>query len=187
MPCQLLQQINQTIYEQYSNAKITIPNFPIDKNVSKIELDKQAYYDTHTLSLADANAPIEYRFCELFKNSAIPLNQSTSFSYPTIYPPKITVENNVVVITFDERSPSYYTYKIDRYDYATHTTLYEGKLPSTFQDYDLMEGKNYVYTITPIYKNNIGVSIALPTITTKQDNKAEINQQEILSKEWWDF
>lgn len=187
IPCQLLQQINQTIYEQYSNAKITIPNFPIDKNVSKIELDKQAYYDTHTLSLADANAPIEYRFCELFKNSAIPLNQSTSFSYPTIYPPKITVENNVVVITFDERSPSYYTYKIDRYDYATHTTLYEGKLPSTFQDDDLMEGKNYVYTVTPIYKNNIGVSIALPTITTKQDNKAKINQQEILSKEWWDF
>ena len=99
----------------------------------------------------------------------------------------VNVENNVVVITFDERSPSYYTYKIDRYDYATHTTLYEGKLPSTFQDDDLMEGKNYVYTVTPIYKNNIGVSIALPTITTKQDNKAEINQQEILSKEWWDF
>ena len=66
------------------------------------------------------------------------------------------------------------------------TTLYEGAYIHEFIDVSLLENKNYVYTITPIYNGKNGISISLPSISTRKSEKAEINN-EILSKDWWDY
>ncbi len=186
-PCSILSSVNKALYALYQKNGQSIPDFSQSKNVRKIDLDKTAYYDTHTLCLADKYAPESERFSELFKKSAIPLNTSTSFSNPTIIPPELTLCDGAVKITFDKHSPTYYTYKIDRYDYVTHTTVYEGEFIPIFTDQTLSENKNYVYTIIPIYKENIGKPIVLPTVTTKSGEPPKLNDREILSKNWWEY
>ena len=184
-PCELLREINEKIYSFYENRQLSIPPFKLDENVKKVALDKHAYYDKHTLLLADENAPFEGQFSELFKTSAIPLNKSTSYTCPAINQPTISMKNNVVTITFNDSFPKYYNYKIERYDYVSHTTLYQGEYIPFFLDENLTDGKNYVYIVTPIYNGKEGAPTVLPTISTKQSEKAEINQ-EILNKKWWE-
>ena len=184
-PSSILYKINQALFEIYNSKKTKINTFTQPKNILRIELDKPAYYDTHTLVIADDNAPASYRISELFKTSAIPLNKSTSFSNPSIFTPTISAQNNTVSITFDERSPRYYTYKIERYDYASHTTLYEGEFLSKFIDDSLVEGNAYVYTITPICGGINGTPITLPSVSLQTGEKVEIGHDKILSKDWW--
>ena len=185
-PCELLREINESIHEVYGGEKQSIPPFKLDKNIKKIALDKHAYYDKHTLLLADDNAPLEGRFTELFKTSAIPLNKSTAYTCPTINAPSVSIKNKVVTITFNDTFPKYYNYKIERYDYASHTTLYQGEYIPFFSDESLCDDKNYVYIVTPIYNGKEGTPTVLPTISTRNSEKAELNQ-EILSKEWWQY
>ncbi len=185
-PCNLLYQINKLLEKQYGEKGIKIANFPACKNVRRVDLDKAAYYDTHTLLLADELAPENYRISELFKSSAIPLNKSTSFSSPSIVAPTLSLKGNAVLLTFDERSPTYYEYKIDRYDYATHTTVYQGEFIKTFTDSGLHENKTYLYTVTPMYDGREGTPIALPAVTTKAGG-LKIEDYKILEKEWWDY
>jgi len=184
-PCQLLLEVNKTLYNSYKEKKESIEGFPLSPHVKKVELDKPAYYDTHTLLLADENSPMQYRMSELFKKIAIPLNKSTSFSVPTISAPTLSVAENTVSIHFDKSCPSYYQYKIERYDYVTHTTLYIGAFTSTFEDTALLPDKNYLYTVTPLFHGNAGTTISLPIVSTKKGEWAEINHEDILSKEWW--
>ncbi len=185
-PCSLLYEINQALGDIYKARKVNIDDFKVPKNIVRVELDKPAYYDTHTLLLADDNAPTSYRISELFKKSAIPLNKSDSFSNPNICAPTISTQNNTVLITFDERLPRYYTYKIERHDYASHTTLYEGKFLSKFIDDTLIEGSVYVYTVTPIYNGVEGATITLPSVSVEVGEKVEIGHDKILSKDWWE-
>ena len=185
-PCELLREINESIYKLYEREQQSIPPFKLDKNVKKIALDKCAYYDMHTLLLADDNAPLEGQFNELFKTSAIPLNKSTAYTCPTINTPTVSIKNKVVTITFNDTFPKYYTYKIERYDYVSHTTLYQGEYIPFFSDESLCDDKNYVYIVTPIYNGKEGEPTVLPTISTRNSEKAELNQ-EILSKEWWQY
>ena len=185
-PCQLLYEINEALYNDYQEKGERIDNFSPPASVKKIELDKTAYYGTHTLLLADENSPLQYRISELFKTRAIPLNKSTSFTYPTIKSPTLSVEENIVYIRLNEDAPTYYQYKIERYDYVTHTTLYIGPLSSIFKDDTLIHGKTYLYTITPIYNGQEGEKLSLPLVTTKKGEQAEINHEDILSKEWWE-
>ena len=135
--------------------------------------------------LADDNSPAEYQFSELFKTSAIPLNKSTSFSKPEIALPKISLDTNGVKITFNANSPSYYQYRIERYDYATHTTVYEGNFVETFLDKTIEENKRYEYVVTPIYKEHKGVSVKLPVISTGYGNK--LQNDKILDENWWEY
>ncbi len=187
MPCTLLHDVNQSILQFYERNQISVPNFSMPQTITKIKLDKASYYDTHTISLADELSPKEYQISELFKTSAIPLNKSTSFSNPHINPPLLRFENNHVIITMDKASPSYYTYKIERYDYVTHTTIYNGKFLSNFIDDKLCEGKTYLYTITPYYQNRAGTPISLPCVSTKKKDMHSLNDNEILQKEWWEY
>ncbi len=182
-PCNLLYALNLAIGRAYEEKNVKIPAFSVGKNVVRVDLDKATYYDTHTLSLADELSPPSERISELFKKSAIPLNKSVSFSKPSIPPPRLSVQNNAVVITFDERCPTHYGYKIDRYDYVTHTTVYEGAFIPSFIDESLEEGKTYVYTVTPYYKEKAGQEITLPSV----NRKSNFADQEILSKDWWDY
>ncbi len=186
-PCYLLHRINQELYERYQRKNERVNDFRLSDKLVRVDLDKQAYYDTHTLSLADELSPKEYRFSELFKKSATPLNKSLSFSNPTIVPPSITLTDNGIKISFDPHNPVYYRYKIDRYDYATHTTVYDGTLIPYFIDENLQENKNYVYTVIPYYQTIEGAPITLPTITTKAGESPTLEHDEILSKEWWQY
>ncbi len=182
-PCNLLYELNLAIGQAYEEKNVKIPTFPVSKNVVRVDLDKATYYDTHTLALADELSPASERVSELFKKSAIPLNKSVSFSKPSIPPPQLSIKNNAVVITFDERCSTHYRYKIDRYDYVTHTTVYEGEFTPVFIDEDLENGKSYVYTVTPYYQERAGKGITLPSVSTKSN----FADREILSKEWWDY
>lgn len=184
LPCNFLLQIN----ERLSNlSPYPIANFSVPKNVVRVTLDKIGYYDTHTLSLADAIAPEEYTFQELFKNDAIPLKTSDLFSNPTIVPPDLRYENGNVVITFDEKSSKLYRFKIERYDYTTHSTLYVGEYIKKFTDENVLKNKNYVYSVTPIYQGRQGKTIVLPTVSTREGERPWPSDQEILEKDWWDY
>lgn len=185
LPCSLLYKIHQRLYENYQQNGVCISSFQQPKNVREVKLDKPCYYDRHTIALADELSPAEYTFTELFKNSAIPLNKSTSFSFPTLLSPQIKLVNNQVQILFDKRSPTYYEYEIDRYDYVTHTTIYQGGYKPVVTDDCLQENKTYVYTVTPSYQGRKGAPITLPSVSTKTGDL--LKDREILQKEWWDY
>ena len=183
-PCNYLKSINEFLYGEYQARGEKIQDFRKPINISRIALDKTAYYDTHTMKLADNNAPKEYQFTELFKTTSIPLIKSTSFTSPSIPKPIVKRENDQVIIQFDHRFPPYYSYKIERYDYATHTTLYQGKLVETFVD-RISPNKKYVYKITPIFNKNIGSSVELPIINTSTIPSTLVEDKRILDTDWW--
>ncbi len=186
-PCSMLFQINEYLYNGYLQQNKTIDDFSKPENVVRIELDKSTYYDTHTLSLADDLSPKEYRVSELFKRECIPTKKSDFFSNPSIFRPTLTLENGKVEIVLDDRSPKLYSYRIDRYDYATHTTVYQGEYIPSFTDETVQDNKNYIYTVIPIYNGKEGIAITLPTVTTKPGANPIQNDEEILSKEWWEY
>lgn len=185
LPCNLANTLHSFLYEQYNQQSVSISPFSKPKEVVCVALDKSAYCDTHTLLLADELSPPNQQIYEWFKTSAIPLNKSTSFTLPNIVAPQIKLVENKVIITFDCQ-PSYYTYKIERSDYVTHSTLYEGKLLQTFEDSAIEADKQYVYTVTPIYKDRIGTPVVLPSISTNTGNEPNWQDNAMLDKNWWD-
>ncbi len=186
-PCNYLFKINEKLYQNYQDKNTSIPAFSKPQGVSVIELDKPAYYDTHTIKLADELSPAAYRFSELFKTSAIPLNKSDSFSNPSIVEPRLEVIDGQVFIRLDERSPRYYHYKILRTDYATHTTLnlYEGGYFSTYIDKSPPLKSTCVYTVIPLYNQRKGKEIKLPAVSLSSNENAPAEKDKILEDEWW--
>ena len=175
LPCNYLLRLNEFLYREQKPSPFSKPN-----TVQEVALDKTAYYDTHTMMLADDIAPVEYRINEWFKHDAIPTKKSDTFSFPSISTPTIKIENGYVRITFDSKAPKYYTYTIDRYDYATHTTVYDGNYIEVFYDNKLEKDKRYLYTVTPYFKDRKGKPIPLPEVTTKK-------QEQLLGEEWWKY
>ena len=188
IPCNILLSINQAIEQIYKQRNEAIPSFKKSAGVSQIQLDKTSYYDRHIILSADPKAPVEYTFSELFKNSCIPLKQSDSFTNPSISPPSLSLKENGVEITFQSSTPEYYSYKILRTNYNTHTTkmLYYGERIDYFLDDTIENGKTYQYSIVPIFQNNIGQKITLPTVTTSAD-ELPLEKDKILEKDWWDY
>ena len=185
LPCNALLKINEHLKDFYQARGENIPAFPKPNSIVKISLDKPSYYDTHTILLADDAAPQEQTFFELFKNSAIPLNKSTSFTFPMITAPYLSVVGNQVSITFDDSFPSYYEYTIDRYDYVTHTTVYQGGYTPLFTDTLTEKDKTYLYTVTPSFQGKTGKSVPLPSVSTKEGE--QLKDKEMLQKEWWEY
>ncbi len=185
LPCNTLLKINEYLDAFYTEHNEKINGFRTPKSITTIALDKPSYYDTHTILLADEAAPKEYTLTELFKKSAIPLNKSTSFTFPCVNSPALEVVGNQITITFDNTFPSYYDYTIDRYDYVTHTTVYQGGYTPLFTDTIDEKDKTYVYTITPSFQGRMGTPIPLPSVSTKQGES--IKDKEIIQKEWWEY
>ena len=186
LPCNVLRAINESIYENYQQNNEEIDSFYKPNNVIEVSLDKAMYYDRHILQVADDISPVEYTMKDLFKKSSIPLKKSTSFSRPEIIPPTIIYKNGQVNISFSNNLPQYYLYKIEKYDYVTHNTVYFGEYLPVFIDTDISENKKYQYSITPIYQDHIGKTVSLPPITTGGESIL-IEEKEILQKEWWEF
>ena len=185
LPCNILLKINECLNSFYAKRNEKIDPFSKPKSIMSIDLDKPSYYDTHTILLADELAPKEYTFTELFKNSVIPLNKSTSFTFPQVNTPTLKVVGNQINITFDSTFPTYYAYTIDRYDYVTHTTVYQGGYTPFFSDTIDGTDKTYVYTVTPSFQGRMGKPITLPSVSTKQGES--LRDKEILQKEWWEY
>ena len=188
LPCNLLLQIHENLAQNYAKKNQKIPSFVKPKKVVSVCLDKPSYYDKHTMVLADDNAPKEYCFTELFKSSEIPLNKSVSFSKPSISTPTVSTENNGVCITFDNASPTYYSYRIIRKDYVTHNTkiVYDGDRIDRYTDEDLSPNRTYEYSVIVSYKNHESAPIVLPTVSTSETT-TKINKDAILEKNWWDY
>ncbi|MBE7079818.1 MAG: penicillin-binding protein [Clostridiales bacterium] len=178
-PCHILQQINHYLYGQYGN----IPAFNKPSQVVEVSLDKISYYDTHTIQLSDDNAPVNYRFTELFNKRHIPAKKSDFFSNPSILPPTVNIRNGQVVITLQKDSPTVYQYCIVRYDYATHTTVYKGAHFDEFCDASAKPNQKYIYTVTPIYNEHAGVGVTLPSISTD----TQFQDDQMTEKEWWKY
>ncbi len=188
LPCNLLSYINIYLQNDYANTNATIDDFSLPTNVERVTLDKISYYDTHTLLLADDCAPAEYTFVEWFTKNQIPTKKSSYFTKPSILTPEISYQNGKVAIKFKQAYEKIYRYKIDRYDYVTHTTVYEGEYIDEFFDENLLDGKRYVYTITPIYNGKEGEKVVLPTISTSEGIlPPSIAESEILEKHWWEY
>ena len=186
-PCNLLLAVNEYLHQTLVKQNRALEKFPVPNGVVRVALDKTSYYDTHTLSLADEKSPVEYRFTELFKKTAIPAKTSDFFSNPSIISPVLQYKDGKVVIRFDDKSPAFYQYKIERYDYATHNTLYFGEYIKEYTDERIEPNKNYVYTVTPIFQKTQGKPIVLPAVSTKYGESPTANDGEILKKNWWEY
>ena len=90
-------------------------------------------------------------------------------------------------IRFSSDSPSYYDYIIQRYDYVTHSTVYQGKRQEIFLDQNLTQNKSYVYTVIPVYRGIKGTPVTLPEITFKKSATDVQEPPPIADKEWWDY
>ena len=177
-PCEMALKVNEILYKQ-SGA---ISPFNRPSGVVSVAVDRQAYEREHTVLRADENAPAEYRFSELFKNSQIPLKQSRAFTSPTILPPTLHLTEEGVEIRFDKNAPSFYEYIVRRRDLWGETVVYDGGFQDCVLDTDVLTDSVYAYTVTPKYKSFVGKTVLLPSISTK---KNAVQDGEILSKEWW--
>ncbi|MBQ8292038.1 MAG: penicillin-binding protein [Clostridia bacterium] len=190
-PCNFLLKINDTLNDLYQTRNQSIKSFCLPRSVVRVNLDKTSYYDTHTLYLADKNAPPAYYFEEVFKKKLVPKKTSVFFTKPTINPPILNYENGKVHIVFDEDLPSVYSYKIERYDYATHSnyvrhsTLYFGEYTKEYTDNSIQKNRVYKYVVTPVYNNTFGEQIELPTVSTKYNTGKE--EDATPKTPWWEY
>ncbi len=187
LPCSILLKINEYLCNQITSGNSPQPQFCKPQSIVEIALDKVAYQNSHSLSLADDIAPPSYQFKELFRQNAIPLNKSTSFSNPSIIPPNIKIENDEVKIVFNDNLPRYYTYKIERYDGEKKTILYDGGYLNEFKDDTIKMHKRYIYTVTPAYQEHVGAPIILPSVCTQNNKNQDEQNKEILTKNWWEY
>jgi membrane peptidoglycan carboxypeptidase len=193
LPCNMSLELHQELSKNYSNKNVAIPNFTPTSNVEKIAIDKINYDKNHELLLADEKSPNEYKIFELFKTQLIPTQQATHFSHPTIPSPSIEVKNNVATITLDINTPNFYSFLIEKHYYAshntyvTHSTVYNGKLKTPISD-KLTDDKSYIYSITPIYKENKGKTIYLPAVSIGSSKPINpLTPPDISSKDWWNY
>ncbi len=184
LPCNYLLQINQLLQEAYTQQNKEISPFEKPRDVVTVALDSISYYDTHTLLLADDLAPVNYQLQELFALHAVPTRKSSVFSNPSIPLPMVKYQNGQVEIHFTSHEQLPYNYRISRYDYVTHTTVYDGVALPVFIDERIERNKRYVYTVTPYFQDKYGEEIRLPEINTQSNPAA--NDDEMLQKDWWD-
>ena len=187
IPCNIALKINEYLYKDHFPEDFRKPS-----GVENVFLDKTEYYSTHNIMLADENSPVESRFSELFKKSALPSLKSERFTNPAIEMPSIAYKEGKIVIRFAKGTPDDYDYLIDRFDSVTHTTVYSGKYIETFVDEKIKDGKTYVYTITPVYKGVKGKPVTLPSVSTKKEGEnvrpiVPDTPPDIVEKNWWDY
>lgn len=183
-PCNLAKEILEGLYRAYQEKGETIPKFCVPKEVVCVTLDKLSYTQSHACLLADDAAPAAYRFQEYFKKTQTPKKQADFFSAPSITTPTAVFEHGKIQLFFPNNAPDFYRYKIERYDYVKHSTLYEGGPLHCFVDADILPDKKYVYTVTPFYGEHAGTPIELPEIFTKSVSD---EKNAIIDKDWWAY
>ncbi len=185
LPCNYLLQIHQALQAFYEGKQQTITDFIRPTGVVSTTLDTIAYENAHTLELADEIAPAQYRFDELFSKNSAPTKRATHFSNPKIPSPTIHLQDGAVVLTFDKDIPSFYEYRIERQSGKEKITVYNGKKIIEYVDDTIESNTHYIYTVTPIYEDRIGLPILLPTISTRENEHSVLDDKGILGKDWW--
>ncbi len=186
LPCNYLLQIEQALQEYYEHQQRAIDDFYRPQGVVTATLDLTAYESAHALELSDELAPAQYRFDELFKKDNLPKKRADYFSNPKIPPPTIALEEGAVRLTFEENTPTFYEYLIEREEKKRKITVYKGAYLPTFLDETIAEDAHYVYSVTPIYQDRIGTTITLPTVSTKKKTHTPLDDQKVLEKNWWE-
>ena len=182
LPCQYLFEIENRLQKLYENTSQSLSDFEKPSGILRVNLDKVAYESAHTLLLADSIAPADLQFSELFKKDNIPNTQAEYLSNPKIKSPTVSLQDGKVHIRFPEDCPPFYEYTIRRND----KIIYQGAYTPVFIDDKVEKEKRYVYTVTPVYKERIGVCITLPTVSTKQGEKTILEEKKLLEKSWWE-
>lgn len=181
-PCEIALQVNAFLIEQYTQKGSVVAPFSRPSDVVSVALDKTEYERAQTLIRADKNAPAEYTFSELFKRAQAPIKESRAFSCPVLSPPLLRVDDKGVEIVFEKNTPHFYECVITRKNGKEERIVYDGNVKSSVLDDGVKPDCLYEYFITPRYKNFVGETLVLPSISTKPRH---IFEGEILSKEWW--
>lgn len=196
LPANLSLKIHQFLQSYYQKNNQTIENFQRPKNVKNIALDRIEYEKSQKLLLADDHSPNEYKFYELFNLDHLPMQKATHFSIPTIPTPKITIDNGIINIMFDINTPRFYRFLVKKRHYvshntyATHSILYEGEFQAELID-RIQDNERVLYTITPIFGDNIGKPIHLPVVAGKSAENLKpivpLQPPAISNKDWWNY
>lgn len=147
IPCELSKKIWHKIYDNNTNIK----DFEQPKSVEEVLIDKIDYEENHTVLKADINAPKRYVISYLFKNSNLPLKQSTRFSIPKIENPKSLANNKGILISLC--LPEYYNSTIYRVENGNRIEIYDtfNKNKIEFIDSNILPNTLYEYIIIPYY------------------------------------
>ena len=132
-------------------------------DVVRLNFDRTAYENEHTILLADPVGPPATSLSELFRANAAPGEVCTRFSMPSIRTPDIRVSGGTVTIALSRTQ--YYDYEIKRENRGKTATIYSGAYRDTVCDNSVRAGETYVYTVIPKYKNYTGTPVVLPAVT----------------------
>lgn len=182
-PADILLKIDRRLYENSPP-----PDFARPSGVERADLDRNEYYVSHNMILADERAPVQARLSELFKRDALPAVRSDKYSSPSVSPPEIRCEDGKVIVRLHEGEPEEYEYLLEKFDSVTHSIVYRGKYTSDITDEELEPGKTYVYTLIPLYGEIRGKEIVLPAVTTQDLPSVQPETPPpITDKNWWEY
>ncbi len=178
--------INLNILEFLYKKEAPAP-FKKSANVIECALDKREYEKNHALVLCDPNAPIQEKTLpELFKKNFKPKSQSSYFSRPALQKIYISCQKDGILIELCQAQ--YLTIVVNREESGVFKTIYQGKCDN-FLDKDVVEGKTYVYSVTPYYNEFAGNTVIFPKIKyTKNgfaENKKDKAENHYIPKDWW--
>lgn len=176
-PTDIVGDIMQYLYKNETPA-----DFKKSADVIECTLDKREYEENHALVLCDENAPIQEKTLrEYFKKSCIPKKQSSYFSHPNLQSIDISSQNDGILIKLCQRE--YLTIVINREENGHFKTVYQGDSVNKFLDKDVMEGKTYIYSVTPFYKKFVGKTVILPQIRYMKKGSGDKNDKaDLLSR-----
>lgn len=182
LPCNKLYRILNEAQQNRENKSFSVPD-----GIKKIALDKTDYERDHKLTIADELSPENYKLYELFDESKLPPSRSTKFSHPQISAAEIKYENGIVKISIPGDYPDCYEYLLEREENGIKRVVYRGKRQKVFAD-TVEEGKTYEYSVTPCYKDILGDTVFLPSVTTKNNFPAGPSEPPgIIGKDWWNY
>ena len=82
---------------------------------------------------------------------------------------------------------AHYEYLLEREENGIKRVVYRGKRQKVFAD-TVEEGKTYEYSVTPCYKDILGDTVFLPSVTTKNNFPAGPSEPPgIIGKDWWNY
>ncbi len=160
-------------------------DFPLPNGVKSYAIDRISYEKERRIVLADPLSPSAYTKEELFSEKYRPTTGSKRFSTPSIPEPTFTLEGNVFTLSLRD-FPTYYRYKIERFDGKDSKVVYFGGYTETITD-ELREGESYVYRVTPYFLENEGLSVSLPTLSLERGSTVPIQPPpDIVDTPWWE-
>ncbi len=171
LPANAVKEIMAKLYEKHTPAAFSRP-----QSVVRLPYDGEAYEKEHRVLRADPAAPPLIDPEEYFRATALPTEQSTRFSRPSIKMPQIYVKNGSVNIVLCQTE--YYDYVIKRENRGTVATIYSGEFRTNICDNTVEPGESYLYTVIPYYQGNEGMPALLPRV--------QISSPSALPEDWWD-